>query len=94
MAEAKNPIIAAVLSFVIPGVGQIYNGEMKKGLVLLGATVGSAIVIGIGFFVLSALTGVGGCLCFPILLVPLGIGLFSIYDAYMGAQGKPVWKFS
>ena len=30
----KNPVLAAVLS-VIPGVGQFYNGDMKKGAVML-----------------------------------------------------------
>ena len=28
--KKKNPYIAAVLSLVVPGVGQIYNGEMVK----------------------------------------------------------------
>ncbi|SCG85839.1 Region of a membrane-bound protein predicted to be embedded in the membrane [Methanobacterium congolense] len=27
-----NPIIAAILSFIIPGLGQIIAGETKKGL--------------------------------------------------------------
>jgi TM2 domain-containing membrane protein YozV len=31
----KNPVLAAVLSAVIPGVGQFYNGDMKKGAVML-----------------------------------------------------------
>jgi signal peptidase I len=35
----KNPMIAAVLSFLIPGFGQIYSGEVRKGLgiFLIGA---------------------------------------------------------
>jgi TM2 domain-containing membrane protein YozV len=31
----KNPVLAAVLSAVIVGVGQFYNGDMKKGAVML-----------------------------------------------------------
>jgi TM2 domain-containing membrane protein YozV len=27
-----NPIIAAILSFIIPGIGQIVAGETKRGL--------------------------------------------------------------
>lgn len=45
-ASAKNPVVAAILSFVIAGVGQMYNGEMKKGLLMLGGTI-----------ILGALTG-------------------------------------
>lgn len=42
----KNPVLAAILSAVIVGVGQFYNGDMKKGAamllgaVLLGAATG------------------------------------------------------
>ena len=36
MVENKpSPGIAAVLSFVFNGLGQIYNGEIKKGLILI-----------------------------------------------------------
>jgi TM2 domain-containing membrane protein YozV len=35
----KNPVLAAVLSAVIVGVGQFYNGDVKKGAVMLVAAV-------------------------------------------------------
>jgi TM2 domain-containing membrane protein YozV len=38
----RNPIIAGILSLVIPGLGQIYRGESNKGAIILAA----AIVIG------------------------------------------------
>jgi TM2 domain-containing membrane protein YozV len=38
----QNPIIAGLLSLVIPGMGQIYRGEGNKGALILAA----AIVIG------------------------------------------------
>ncbi|MCC6406283.1 MAG: hypothetical protein IT453_03885 [Planctomycetes bacterium] len=31
----KNPSIAAVLSFLCTGLGQIYNGEIGKGIVFI-----------------------------------------------------------
>jgi TM2 domain-containing membrane protein YozV len=34
-AMAKNPGIAAVLSFFWCGLGQIYNGQIAKGIVML-----------------------------------------------------------
>jgi TM2 domain-containing membrane protein YozV len=36
----KNPGTAAVLSFFVPGVGQIYNGEFLRGLFWLIVTPG------------------------------------------------------
>ena len=30
-----NPIIAAICSFVIPGLGQALAGDIKKGIILL-----------------------------------------------------------
>jgi TM2 domain-containing membrane protein YozV len=36
----SRPGIAALLSFVIPGVGQIYNGEIFRGLFWLIVTPG------------------------------------------------------
>jgi hypothetical protein len=29
----KNPVVAALLSLLIPGLGQLYNGEVVKGIV-------------------------------------------------------------
>ena len=45
----SRPGIAAVLSFLIPGVGQIYNGDILRGLFWLIVTPGLWI-------------GTGGCL--------------------------------
>ncbi len=38
--ELKNPGLAAVLSLVVPGVGQIYNGEFLRGIFWLIVTPG------------------------------------------------------
>ncbi|WZX18904.1 DUF5683 domain-containing protein [Myxococcus stipitatus] len=45
----SRPGVAALLSFLIPGVGQIYNGDILRGLFWL--------IITPGFWV-----GTGGCL--------------------------------
>jgi TM2 domain-containing membrane protein YozV len=66
----KNPGLAAVLSFFIIGLGQIYNGQIGKGLLLFGGAVvsGFLTIIIIGFVIL------------PILW------LYGIYDAYKTAD--------
>jgi TM2 domain-containing membrane protein YozV len=33
--QVKKPWLAAILSLFIPGVGQIYNGQIIKGIVIL-----------------------------------------------------------
>ena len=52
----KNPIIAAVLSvLLLGGVGQMYIGQMKKGIILIVATVVlSCIGIGVVIPILGA----------------------------------------
>ena len=41
-----NPGVAAVLSLIIPGVGQIYNGDFLRGIFWLIVTPGSWIFTG------------------------------------------------
>lgn len=48
-ATGKNPVVAVVLSLVIVGVGQFYNGDVKKGaLMLVGGIVLAIATGGIG----------------------------------------------
>lgn len=68
----KSPGLAAVLSFFVPGLGQIYNGQIAKGIVVF--------VIGPLFFLgVLGWIGVG-----YLLYVPLWI--YAIYDAYRTAE--------
>ena len=46
---AGNPPAATVLSVLIPGLGQLYNGEMKKGLVMFGAACVGLLLLGLGW---------------------------------------------
>ena len=46
-AQGKEAVLAVVLSIVIPGIGQLYNGDTKKGLIMLGV------------FLFTAWTGIG-----------------------------------
>jgi len=49
-AAGKNPTLATVLSILIVGVGQFYNGDVKKGLIMLGgAVVGGLFTYGIAW---------------------------------------------
>jgi TM2 domain-containing membrane protein YozV len=68
--ERKSSGIAAVLSFLFVGLGQIYNGQIGKGI--------SFIIIGvICLFLIIFLIG--------LLLYPL-FWIYNIYDAYDTAK--------
>ena len=56
----KDPALAAVLSLLIPGIGQFYNGEILRGLFWLiitpGFWIGTAGLFGWPFHLVSAFT--------------------------------------
>ncbi|OGR38322.1 MAG: signal peptidase I [Desulfovibrionales bacterium GWA2_65_9] len=45
--RARQPWLAGLLSFLVPGLGQVYNGRTRRGLVLLGLAAAWQ-VLGIG----------------------------------------------
>ena len=91
-----NPRISALLSFVVNGLGQIYNGEIKKGLYLIFLSAFSLLIFIIGsiflfFFLWNGMTPfsflVWGIILFFIGLVGIIIlGIYSISDAYNTAK--------
>lgn len=75
-AGYKDPGIATIASVVIPGGGQMYSGETKKGVALLG--------IGMGSLVLGYAASVDGGSAAPAAvgyLVYLGTWVYGIMDA-------------
>lgn len=68
--SAKSPGIAAVLSFLWSGLGQIYNGQIGKGIFLVVVQI-------INFILMFVLIGfVTGFL----------VWVYGIYDAYKTAE--------
>ncbi len=70
MSAMKNPGVAAVLSFFVTGLGQIYNGQIAKGIILI-------IVYGISWCLMFVLIGF---ITTPILWI------WGMYDAYRTAE--------
>ena len=53
-AEGKTPWLALMLSLLIVGIGQFYNGDAKKGaLMLVGAVISGALSYGALWFAFS-----------------------------------------
>jgi len=66
----KNPGVAAVLSFFICGLGQIYNGQIMKGIIMM---VCYMIAWGLMYVLI-------GFVIAPVLWI------YGIYNAYRGAE--------
>lgn len=60
MSHRKDPGIAAVLSFLVPGLGQFYNGTFLRGIFWLivtpGLWIGSGGLLGWVCHVVAAIT--------------------------------------
>ena len=72
----KNPGHAAVLSTLIPGFGQIYNGYIAKGIILVVAAVGTMILS-------MAVRSPERLIFIPVYFV---IWTYGITDAYKSAE--------
>ncbi|MBQ2636723.1 MAG: hypothetical protein IJG09_08525 [Methanobrevibacter sp.] len=69
-----NAILAAILSFLIPGLGQAYAGDIKKGII---------------FFVIAIVIWAIASFVFQhwiVWIIDLIYALYSAYDAYQMAQ--------
>jgi len=89
----KEPILALILSFFIPGLGHIYDGLTKKGIYLIVAFV---IICGL-IFLTSAMTSFStsisgsssspyACCSCIFFLAYLAVWIYGMYDSYISAQ--------
>ena len=70
-----NAILAAILSFLIPGLGQAYAGDIKKGVIFF------AIAIVIGLIIVYVLGAASWA-----YIISLIYSIYAAYDAYQMAQ--------
>lgn len=82
----KNPYLAAFASFVIPGAGQAYNGNLKKAIIVF-------LLVGPGSLILFRAMAViffnlFGGFSFVALALPFLFWFANVLDAYFGANGK------
>ena len=90
--------LAAVFSFVFNGLGQLYNGQIFKGLTIIFLSSVSmlvfiigAILIGLwlrGKIIISSQAIFGGALFSISLIFICILGIYSIVDAYRVASKK------
>ena len=65
-----DAVVNAILSFIIPGLGQAINGDKKKGLVMF------IIALALGIIVIFYLNGIIGH------AIRIIYSLYAAYDAY------------
>ena len=71
MVNKKSEALALILSLIIPGLGQIYNDETKKGIMMI-----------LGTIVLAVLTA----LIFFSAILYLVLWVWGMYDAFTQAK--------
>lgn len=70
--DGKSPGLAAVLSFLIPGLGQLYNGDVLAGVMLFIAVVACVVT---SFFIVPA-------------FIALILWVWGIVNAYNAAESR------
>jgi len=93
-----DPGLAAVFSFIFSGLGQIYNGQIKKGLCIMSFSAAGIILVIIGFiqigfclvsrFFTKGDMVLGGALLVTGFLVISLLGIYNIYDAHNTAKKR------
>ncbi|WP_405277154.1 hypothetical protein [Methanobrevibacter sp.] len=73
-----NKYLAAILSFFIPGVGQAYAGDIKKGIIYFLVAFVALGIVG-SFFVDSVLDSF-------YYIIDILISIYAAYDAYLMAK--------
>ena len=91
----KDPTLALVLGVlgsllaIAPGLGHVYWGLTKKGVVysIIGIVLWG---INIGIYIVGsvATAGIGTLLCAPIFLVNIAYNIAVIYDVYKITKGE------
>ena len=71
MVNKKSEALALILSLLIPGLGQIYNGQVSKGAMMIVAAIVCAVLI----FVF-----------FPIGILYIVLWIYAMYDAFKDAK--------
>lgn len=69
-----NEILAAILSFFIPGLGQAYAGDIKKGIIFFVIAVVLALIV---TFVLQGIV---------MTIIDIAFSIYAAYDAYQMAK--------
>ncbi len=68
----RSPVLAAILSLILSGLGQIYNGQITKGVI---------------FIVIQLINAALTAVLIGWILMPI-VGLWAMIDAYLVAKSN------
>jgi hypothetical protein len=74
MSARSNPFIALLLSLIVPGLGQVYNREIKKGLVIFGF----GLSLGLLSYWISGFNKIAASLALLILWISAAIDSYKV----------------
>lgn len=80
IADQKSPLLAAILSAVICGLGQVYNGRVLRGIILFALM---GILWGIGGFFGAFTFGLG---MVPFAIVAGALWILGVVNAFLGSR--------
>lgn len=86
MSKKRRPILAAVLSLLMPGLGHVYAGDIRKGFSLIGIEYGAILLSGI-FGILSTFHGIAG-----LILLAVGFYVFVIASSVRLARNNKEYQ--
>lgn len=75
MTKKRSPIWTAVLSLIMPGLGHVYAGELRKGLSLISVEYGVILLAGV-FGILSTFYGIAS-----FIVLAIGFYLFVVISS-------------
>jgi signal peptidase I len=82
--KERRPVVAALLSLVLMGLGQLYNGQLRRAVVFFAIEIlGFGAVTTISTFLLSFH---GLIIIYFGALIFVGIRIFAVIDAFIGAR--------
>ena len=82
---SRNPLMAACMSLVLPGFGQLYNGHVNRGLLIFIAFCLCSVPL-VLWVALSLPASLTLALVVLTVLVSLGLWLYGMIDAYRSAK--------
>ncbi len=78
----RQEILAAALSAILPGVGQLYNHHWVKGVGFLAAAMIISAMMRRGMLLAGSMSG----MAWVLLIVLFGVAIWSVADAYRSAK--------
>mgnify|MGYP000935258000 CR=1 FL=1 len=75
----RDLLVTFILGITGTGLGQIYTGQKRKGLMIMGIQFGLLVLAGLVMFISGILSQI-------VYMIIFGIGIWSAYDALAEAK--------